>query len=157
VTGFTHFFNYCCLPLGNCFLLDSKYIYLRGNRKLFMNTTLWIIQALLAGMFAMAGVMKSTQPVDKLLKSGVSWVDRFPLANVRLIGISEFLGAVGLVLPWLLNILPVLTPVAASGLAIVQLLAIFHHAKHKEGKAIVFNIVLFALAAFVAYGRFNGL
>ena len=120
-----------------------------------MNTTLWIVQGILAAMFAMAGVMKSTQPIDKLLKSGVTWADRFPLTNIRIIGASELIGALGLILPWLLHIVPVLTPVAASALAFVQLMAIFHHAKHKETKAIVFNIVLIALALFVAYGRFS--
>lgn len=122
-----------------------------------MNTALWITQGILAAMFAMAGVMKSTQPIDKLLKSGVTWADRFPLTTIRIIGVSELLGALGLILPWLLDIVPVLTPVSASALAFVQLLAIFHHAKHKESKAIVFNIVLISLAAFVAYGRFNSL
>lgn len=122
-----------------------------------MNTALWITQGILAAMFAMAGVMKSTQPIDKLLKSGITWADRFSLSTVRLIGFSELLGAIGIILPWLLTIVPVLTPVAASGLAVVQFLAIFHHAKHKESKAIIFNIVLLSLAAFVAYGRFNAL
>lgn len=122
-----------------------------------MNLALWIAQGILAAMFAMAGVMKSTQPIDKLLKSGVTWTDRFPLTTVRTIGISELLGAIGLILPWLLNIVPVLTPLAATGLALLQLLAIFHHAKHKESKAIVFNVVLLSLAAFVAYGRFTAL
>jgi len=119
-----------------------------------MNTSLWIVQGILAAMFAMAGIMKSTQPIDKLLKSGVTWADRFPLTTVRIIGVSELLGALGLILPLLLNIAPMLTPIAALALAFVQLLAIFHHAKHKENKAIVFNMVLLALAAFVAYGRF---
>ena len=122
-----------------------------------MNTALWIIQSILAAMFAMAGVMKSTQSIDKLLKSGISWADRFPLSTIRIIGLSELLGALGLILPMVLNIVPVLTPVAASALAFVQLLAIFHHAKHKENKAIVFNIVLLSLAVFVAYGRFTSL
>jgi len=67
---------------------------------------------------------------------------------------AELLGASGLILPWFLHIVPVLTPVAASGLAFMQLVAIFHHAKHKESKAIVFNFALLAMAAFVAYGRF---
>lgn len=122
-----------------------------------MNIALWIIQGILAAMFGMAGVMKSTQPIDKLVKSGVTWADRFPVTTVRIIGASELLGALGLILPWLLNIAPVLTPVAAAALAAVQVLAIAHHAKYKEGKAIVFNIVLLSLAAFVVYGRFISL
>ena len=118
-----------------------------------MDTTLWIVQGILAAIFAMAGIMKSTQPIDKLVKT-VKWADRFPLSTVRLIGFSELLGAIGVILPWLLNIAPLLTPTSATGLALVQLLAIFHHAKHKENKEIMFNIILLALAAFVAYGRF---
>lgn len=119
-----------------------------------MNTTLWIAQGILTTMFAMAGVMKSTQPIDKLMKSGLNWVERFPLSTVRIIGLSELLGAVGLILPLALGILPILTPIAAVGLSVIMVLAAVHHLKHKEHKAIVFNAVLFALAVFVAYGRF---
>ena len=122
-----------------------------------MNTALWIAQVILAALFTMAGTMKSTQPIDKLLKSGVTWADRFPLSTIRIIGLSELLGAAGLIVPWLVNISPVLTPVAAAALAFVQLLAIFHHARHHEPKAIAFNIILLTLAAFVAYGRFSDL
>jgi len=119
-----------------------------------MNTTLWIIQGILAAMFAMAGLMKSTQPIDKLAKT-VTWANRFSVPVVRFIGISELLGAIGLILPGMLNIAPVLTPFAASGLALIMWLAIFHHSKHKEGKAVVFNVVLLMMAAIVAYNRFN--
>lgn len=118
-----------------------------------MNIALWITQGILALMFLMAGLIKSTQPIDKLLKSGISWADRFPISTVRIIGFCELLGALGLILPLLLNIYPILTSVSASALAFVQILAIFHHAKHKESKAIIFNIVLFAFAVFIVYGR----
>ncbi len=118
-----------------------------------MNIALWITQGILASMFLMAGLIKSTQPIDKLLKSGISWADRFPISTVRIIGFCELLGALGLILPLLLNIYPILTSVSASALAFVQILAIFHHAKHKESKAIIFNIVLFAFAVFIVYGR----
>lgn len=122
-----------------------------------MNIALWIAQGILAAMFAMAGVMKSTQPIDKLMKSGLNWVERVPISTVRIIGLSELLGAIGLILPLALGIFPILTPVAAVGLALIMILAAVHHLKHKENKAIVFNAVLFALAVFVAYGRFNSL
>jgi uncharacterized membrane protein YphA (DoxX/SURF4 family) len=120
-----------------------------------MNTVLWILQGLLAAMFLMTGVMKITQPIDKLVKT-VTWVDRFSLSTVRFIGTIELLAAIGLILPWLLRIMPMLTPAAAIGLATVQFLAIFHHARHKEGKTIVLNIILLLIAAFIAYGRLNG-
>ena len=118
-----------------------------------MNTTLWIFQGILAILFATAGVMKITQPIQRLVNS-VNWVDRFPVEAVKVIGFSELIGAIGLVLPWALNIVPVLTPGAATALATVQFLAIFHHSRYREGKAIAFNIVLCLMAVFVAIGRF---
>lgn len=122
-----------------------------------MNTALWIAQGILAAMFAMAGVMKSTQPIDKLIKSGLNWTERVSVSTVRIIGLSELLGAIGLILPWALGILPILTPVAAVGLAVIMVLAAIHHLKYKENKAIIFNVVLVLLAIFVAYGRFTSL
>ena len=119
-----------------------------------INLTLWIAQGLLAILFGMAGLMKSTQPVSKLA-STVTWATRFPVIIVLLIGLSELLGALGLILPGLLDILPILTPIAAAGLALIQLLAIVHHSRHGEGKAIIFNLVLLALALFVSWGRFE--
>lgn len=118
-----------------------------------MHTALWIVQGLLALLFGMAGIKKSTEPVEKLLKSGITWAGRVSLPTVRFIGIAELLAAIGLVLPLALNILPVLTSAAAAGIIVIMLLAIAHHLKYKENKAIVFNIVLLLLAAFVVYGR----
>lgn len=122
-----------------------------------MNTSLWIAQGILALMFLMAGMSKSTQSIEKLLKSGISWADRFPISTVRFIGIAELLGGLGLILPLLLNLYPILTPIAACALGLVMVLAIFHHAKHKESKGMMFNIILLALLSFVAYGRFSSL
>lgn len=119
-----------------------------------MNIALWIIQVILAGMFLIAGIKKSTQTADKLVKSGLNWVERFPISTVRFIGVSELLGGIGLILPWLLNIFPILTPIAAIGLVVDMILASFHHLKYKENKAIMFTVVLMLLTAFVAYGRF---
>ena len=56
--------------------------------------------------------------------------------------------------PWFVDILPILTPLAATGLAIVMILAAVYHLTRREYPNIVFNLVLVALAAFVAYGRF---
>ncbi|WP_328351266.1 DoxX family protein [Streptomyces sp. NBC_00457] len=119
-----------------------------------MNVFLWILQALLAAMFAMAGVMKSTQPKDKLVEK-LPWVADFSPATVRFIGIVEFAAALGLILPAATDIAPVLTPLAATGLVVVMILAAITHARRKEPSAIAFNAVLLALAAVVAWGRFG--
>ena len=118
-----------------------------------MNIVLWILQILLALAFGFAGAMKLTQPVAKLGKQMV-WVPRFPEPVVRLVGAAELLGALGLILPRATGIAPILTPIAAVGLALVMLLGAIHHLQHKEPKLVPVNVVLFALAVIVAIGRF---
>lgn len=118
-----------------------------------MNIAIWIIQGILAAMFGMAGVMKSVQPKEKLAPQ-LPWVNDFPMPVVRFIGVSELLGAIGLIVPWATGIQPMLTPIAAVALVLVMALAAVYHAVKGEYKAIAFNIVLGGLAAAVAYFRF---
>ncbi|MDH6622656.1 putative membrane protein YphA (DoxX/SURF4 family) [Streptomyces sp. LBL] len=119
-----------------------------------MNVFLWIVQAVLAAMFAMAGIMKSTQPKDQLVDK-LPWAADFSPATVRFIGIVEFAAALGLILPAATGIAPVLTPLAATGLAVTMILAAITHARRRESSAIGFNAVLLALAALIAWGRFG--
>jgi uncharacterized membrane protein YphA (DoxX/SURF4 family) len=119
-----------------------------------VDVALWIAQIILAALFVTAGITKLTQPADKLAKS-LPWTRDFSPAAVRFIGVAEFLGAVGLVLPALTRIAPALVPVAACGLAVVMVLASAYHFRKKELSAIGFTGALFALAAFVAWGRFG--
>ena len=118
-----------------------------------MNVFLWILQGLLALAFLGAGSMKLTQPIKKL-ESNMAWVTRFPVPVVRFIGAVEILGAVGLVLPWATDIAPVLTPLAAVGLALTMVLAGVHHLRNNEAKSVPVNGVLFVLALIIAIGRF---
>jgi uncharacterized membrane protein YphA (DoxX/SURF4 family) len=76
-----------------------------------------------------------------------------PRAVVLLDGAVEMLGAIAVVLPRLTNILPVLTPLAAAGLAVIMVIAMSLHTRRKEYSAIGFTGLLFLMAAFVAYGR----
>ncbi len=117
-----------------------------------MNTTVWIIQGILALMFLLAGLMKSTQSKEKLSKS-LPWVNDFSLQTVRFIGVSELLGAIGVIIPQLTGIFPILSPIAAIGLVVVMILAASHHIRKNEFKEIAFNAVLLILSAIVAYYR----
>lgn len=101
---------------------------------------LWVLQIVLALMFGMAGVMKATQPKEKLVEK-LPWVEDFSPGTVRFIGVMELLGAIGLVLPAATGVLPVLTPMAATGLAAVMLLAMNTHRRRGETGAIGFNAV----------------
>jgi uncharacterized membrane protein YphA (DoxX/SURF4 family) len=116
-----------------------------------LNTWLWVAGGLLAIAYLMAGAMKATQPIDKLAAQ-MTWPAEYPRLT-RFIGWSEFLGAIGLVLPLVTGILAWLTPLAALCLVLVQLLAIGFHLMRKEPQIVPVNIVLLALAAFVAWGR----
>ncbi|WP_182112290.1 MULTISPECIES: DoxX family protein [unclassified Actinotalea] len=119
-----------------------------------MTVALWVAQILLALAFLAAGTMKATRP-KAALEPMLPWVADFSATQVRLIGVVEVLAALGLVLPALTGIAPVLTPVAAAGLVVVMLGAIVVHARRKEPQGIVMNVVLLAVAAFVAWGRFG--
>jgi|SRR5664279_1909109 len=119
-----------------------------------MNIALWIIQGFLAVIFVMAGVLKTTTPKDKLLKQ-LPWVRDYSYGTVKFIGVSELLGGIGLVVPWMTGIMRVLTPVSAIGICIIMVLALStEHLKKKEYKEVAFNTVLLVLAALVAVGRF---
>lgn len=119
-----------------------------------MSIALWVLQILLALMFLMAGVQKSFRPEEKLHES-FPWAQDFSLGTVRFIGVSELLAAVGLILPAVTGIWPILTPLAAVGLAIIMLLAMVVHYRRNEYGAIGFNAVLLILAVVVAWGRFG--
>ena len=118
-----------------------------------MNIALWIAQILLALAFIGGGTMKAFSPREKLAPK-MPWVNDFSAGTVKFIGIAELLGGIGLILPWALDIAPILTPLAAAGLALTMVLAAAYHARKKEYQGIVVNIALLALALFVAVGRF---
>lgn len=119
-----------------------------------VNTALWVTQILLALAFGMAGWLKASKPKAEL-EEKLTWMQDFPQSTIRIIGLVELLGAAGLVLPAASGLFPILTPLAASGLAIIMILAIGVHARRKEAQAIVINVVLLALLLFVAWGRFG--
>ncbi|MGF9976960.1 DoxX family protein [Viridibacillus arvi] len=117
-----------------------------------MNIILWIIQILLALLFITVGSKKAFQ-TDKA-KESMDWAKNVPNSRIIAIGIVEILGAIGLVLPWALDIAPILTPIAAVGLALTMIVAAILHAKLKENKAVVVNIIILVLISLVAIGRF---
>lgn len=119
-----------------------------------LNIALWVAQVLLAAMFLMAGIMKATQPIEELSQS-MTWVNDFSAGMVRFIGISELLGGIGLLLPALLRIKPIFTPLAALGLFIIMVLAFIYHISNAEYQALGINLILGAIAVFIAWGRYK--
>lgn len=118
-----------------------------------MDIVIWIVQVLLALAFGMSGIMKLTQPTEKLA-TNMGWVKDFSPQTVKIIGLLELLGAIGLILPAVTGILSWLTPVAALGLVALMIGAILTHLRRKEQQMMIVNAVLLLLAVFVVYGRF---
>lgn len=112
------------------------------------NRTLWTIQGLLAALFLLAGTMKLVLPLDQM-----SGPVALPGPFLRFIGAAEVLGAIGLVLPWLVCIQPMLTPIAAAGLLIVMIGAVVITAIGGSVAGAVLPVVVGAALMVVAYGR----
>ena len=115
-----------------------------------MSIALWVVQILLAIVFLLTGGMKLTQSKEQLDEAGFA---EFALSTVRLIGVLELLGAIGVVLPAVTGILPWLTPLAAVGLALTMIGAAITHLRRGEYPNIVVNLIIFALAVFVGRTR----
>jgi uncharacterized membrane protein YphA (DoxX/SURF4 family) len=112
------------------------------------NYALWTVQWLLALLFLWAGGLKLVLPLE-MLKGPVA----LPGLFVRFIGVAETLGAIGLILPWLLRIRPVLTPVAAGGLVIIMIGATVITLIGGGGALALFPAIVGILAVTVAYSR----
>ena len=121
-----------------------------------MNTVVWIAQGLLAVAMLGAGAMKLTQSKQQLMASGnMDWTEDFPEPQIKGIGLLEVLAGLGLVLPALLDVAPTLVGVAAVGVALLMLGAAATHLRRGEGKLVPVNLVLLAIAAFIAIERFG--
>ena len=109
---------------------------------------LWVVQGLLAALFVFAGSMKLTFPVE-VMNQQVA----LPAWFLRFIGACEVLGAIGLVLPTALRILPILTPAAATGLAVIMTGAVIVTAIAVSASQAIMPLIVGLLCAVVIYGR----
>lgn len=119
-----------------------------------MKIVLWILQGLLALMFMGAGFMKLTFTIADLATK-LPWANQIPEALIRFIGASELLGGIGIILPSLLRIKPLLTPLAALGLVAIMVFALVFHISREEYSAVGINAVMATLALVVAWGRYK--
>jgi uncharacterized membrane protein len=119
-----------------------------------MNIVLWIIQILLALLFLFAGVTKFVLPPEAL-QQGLPKQVQLSVMFIRFIGVVEVLGGLGLILPGLLKIKPLLTPLAAAGLVIVMIGAVVLSIMAGGVKMGILPLIVGVLSAFVAYDRWK--
>jgi uncharacterized membrane protein YphA (DoxX/SURF4 family) len=117
-----------------------------------LHVALWFAQLMLALLFGSVGWTKATLPLAEVAAELPRMAD-VPGWLVRVIGVSELAGALGMVLPALTRIQPALTPLAGIGLGAVMALAIVFHLIRGETPATGLPATLGALSAFVAWGR----
>jgi hypothetical protein len=124
-----------------------------------VNIALWIVAGLLAVAYLAVGGMKIVKSPKQLAENPntAAVAEELSAPAIKAIGTIEVAGALGLILPWLTGIAPILTPIAALGLVAVQIGAMVFHGRRREYKQWPINLAFAGLAAFVAWGRLTGL
>ncbi len=97
-----------------------------------MNTALWVAQALVALVVTLTGMAKLLVPREQLARR-MHWATSWPRGRIKLLGLAEVLGAVGLIVPMATGIAPALTPIAAICLAVLMVGAVATHRRLAEG------------------------
>ena len=114
-----------------------------------METTSWILKGVIALVFIFTGVNKLLLPKAKLLEKGMKGLTDLDDKQIKIAGSLEFLGAIGLIFPSLLNIFPVLSTISAVCLGLTMIVAGWMNFKLKL--SIVPNIVIFVICIFISY------
>lgn len=121
-----------------------------------LNIIIWTVQTVLALVFLLVGSAKIFMPIQEL-SSQMFFVTDVPKMLTRFIGIAEVLGGLGLILPSIFQVKPFLTPLAALGLLTIMILAIGFHIYRGEYIMIGFNMLIGAIAIYVAWARYKKL
>lgn len=116
------------------------------------NVLLWIAQILISTSLLWAACIKLFQPIEQL-EIMWPWTGDIPSGFVRLTGVIDLLGALGVILPSVFRFKPILAPIAAIGIILLMIAASIFHISRGEGSQIGFNIVFALIAAFISYGR----
>lgn len=119
-----------------------------------MKVALWISQIFLGLLFSVAGVMKLALPSQQLHQM-IPWTISVPPRLVSFTAFVDLAGGLGMLLPWALRVGPKLTTLAAAGLVVLMVLASLFHASRGEYPNLPVNLVLGAMACFVAWGRWK--
>ncbi|MER7504095.1 DoxX family protein [Nonomuraea pusilla] len=142
-------------------LLGVKTIEQQSKRRAMrftLNGALWSLQALFGFFFAGSGFGKVLLYDGALYAAApraVAWYAAVPQPLIVFIGVCEVLGGVGLILPAMTKVRPMLTPLAAVGLTLTMILAAGFHVTRNEYALVPANLLLGGVSAFIAAGRWK--
>jgi DoxX-like family len=121
-----------------------------------MNLTLWIAAGLLAAVALAGGISKTFVPKEKLAAAhGGEWTADASVGFVKTLGVLELLAAVGLILPAIVDIAPVMVPITAVCWVLLMIGAMITHGRLGQSRLVMLNLLYLALAAYIAWGRFG--
>jgi hypothetical protein len=121
-----------------------------------MDIILWIAAGLLALVALAGGFTKTFIPKEKLERhDGAAWTRGVSPGFVKTLGVLELLAAIGLVLPAVVDVAPVMVPVTAACWVALMIGAMITHARLGQFKLVMVTSVYLALAVFIAVGRFG--
>ncbi|WP_405492459.1 DoxX family protein [Nocardia sp. NBC_00511] len=120
-----------------------------------MNVALWICAGVLAAVALVGGLTKTFVPRAKLAATpGGAWTGHVDARAIKGLGVLEIFAAVGLILPAVLNIAPVMVPITAVCWVLLMVGAMTTHLRLGERMAVAANVIYLAVAVFVAWGGF---
>ena len=114
-----------------------------------MITIIWVLKGVITLVFTFTGINKIFLPKDKLLDKGMKGLKYIDDKQIKVVGLLEVLGAVGLIFPTLLNTFPVLSAISALCLSWTMIVAGWMNNKLKL--SIIPNIVIFVICILIAY------
>ena len=114
-----------------------------------MATTIWILKGVIELVFTFTGINKIFLPKARLLDKGMKGLIDIDEKKIKVTGLLEVLGALGLILPTLFNTYPVLSAISALCLSLTMIVAGWIN--HKLKLPIIPNIVIFIICILIAY------
>jgi protein-S-isoprenylcysteine O-methyltransferase Ste14 len=118
-----------------------------------MNIVLWVLQAILGIKFISVAFTHGIRHDQTQMRQSIQKMGQIARPLLIVIAILTLLGSVGLIVPAAFGVLTWVTPLTAAILAALMLVSIVFHINCREKPNTIADIILFAIAAFVAYGR----
>jgi hypothetical protein len=123
-----------------------------------MNTEITVIQTLLGLLMTIGGLAKLILSYATFSSiPAVAWSKEFKPEHIKLLGVLEVAGGIGLIIPLFLPAVTMLVPLAAVGIALYMAGAMATHLRRSEYLLMVGNLMVFLVPAlFVAYSKLVG-
>lgn len=119
-----------------------------------MKSVLWVLQIVLAWLCIAGGYFQIFKIAQ--LQQNVASMRALPPSLWAFFGALGCLGGLGLILPGVTKVLPVLTPIAAAAVAVESVLISSIYIYYGDFAPLPYSAAMAIMAAIISYGRFKG-